>query len=40
MQKGARAIILKDGKILLGKRLKKDSFYRLWCTFGGMVEKG
>lgn len=40
MQKGARAVILKDEKILLGKRLKKDSFYRLWCTFGGIVEEG
>jgi len=40
MQKGARAIILKDGKILLGKRLKKDSFYGLWCTFGGSIETG
>jgi len=40
MQKGARAIILKDRKILLGKRLKRDSFYGLWCTFGGSIEFG
>jgi 8-oxo-dGTP diphosphatase len=40
MQKGARAIILRDGKILLGKRLKKDSFYGQWCTFGGISEIG
>ena len=35
MKKGARAIILKNKKILLGKRLKKGSLYGLWCTFGG-----
>ncbi len=40
MRKGARGIILKDGKILLGKRLKRDSFYGSWCTFGGYVEPG
>ena len=39
-KRGARAIILREGKILLGKRLKKDSFYGLWCTFGGSVESG
>lgn len=38
MRHGARAIILQDGKILLGKRLKKDSFYGQWCTFGGLSE--
>ena len=36
MHQGARAIILRKGKILLGKRLKKDSFYSQWCTFGGV----
>jgi len=40
MKIGARAIVLREGKILLGKRLKKDSFYGLWCTFGGSVELG
>lgn len=40
MREGARGIILKDGKILLGKRLKADSFQGLWCTFGGYIEKG
>jgi len=38
MHQGARAIILKKRKILLGKRLKKDSFYGQWCTFGGVSE--
>ena len=38
MKKGARAIILKNKKILLGKRLKKGSLYELWCTFGGYIE--
>lgn len=38
MQKGARAVIVKDGKILLGKREKHDEFYGLWCTFGGSLE--
>lgn len=38
MRQGARAIIMKRGKILLGKRLKKDSFYGQWCTFGGVSE--
>ncbi len=36
MEQGARAIILRSGKILLGRRLKKDSFYGQWCTFGGI----
>lgn len=36
MKHGARAIILRNGKILLGKRLKKDSFHGQWCTFGGL----
>lgn len=36
MHQGARAIILRKGKILLGRRLKKDSFYSQWCTFGGI----
>jgi len=40
MQKGARAVILQNRKILLGKRTKKDAFYGLWCTFGGSVETG
>jgi len=40
MQQGARAIILKNEKILLGKRLKKDSFYGQWCTFGGRSKIG
>lgn len=40
MQEGARAIILKNKKILLGRRLKKDPFYGLWCTFGGHIESG
>ncbi len=40
MLKGVRVVILKDGKVLLGERLKRDSFYGLWCTFGGAVEEG
>ena len=40
MPKGVRAIIMKNGKILLGKRLKKDSFYGQWCTFGGLIQQG
>jgi 8-oxo-dGTP diphosphatase len=40
MQKGARAIILRNGKMLLGKRLKADSFYGQWCTFGGLSKTG
>lgn len=40
MRQGARAIILKNGKILLGKRLKKDPFYGQWCTFGGRSKTG
>ncbi|MCW4020221.1 MAG: NUDIX domain-containing protein [Candidatus Bathyarchaeota archaeon] len=40
MLKAARAVIFRDGKVLLGKRLKLDSFYGLWCTFGGGVEAG
>ena len=40
MQQGACAVILENGKILLGKRLKKDSFYGQWCTFGGLSKTG
>lgn len=40
MKRGARAVILREGKILLGRRVKKDSFYGLWCTFGGSIESG
>ena len=40
MQQGARAVILENGKILLGKRLKKNSFYGQWCTFGGLSKTG
>jgi 8-oxo-dGTP diphosphatase len=40
MKRGARAVILRDRKILLGKRLKKDSFYGQWCTFGGFLKQG
>jgi len=40
MKIGARAIILREGQILLGKRLKNDSFYGLWCMFGGSIELG
>ena len=40
MLRGARAVIVMDGEVLLGKRLKKDSFFGLWCTFGGGVEEG
>ena len=38
MRTGVRAIVLKDGKILLGRRLKKGPFHGMWCTFGGFVE--
>lgn len=38
MRTGVRAIVLKNGKILLGRRLKKGPFHGLWCTFGGFVE--
>ena len=38
MLRGARGVIIRNGKVLLGKRLKRDSFYGLWCTFGGGVE--
>lgn len=40
MKRGARAIILRNRKILLGRRLKKDSFYGQWCTFGGFQKQG
>lgn len=40
MRKGARAIILGNGKMLLGKRLKADSFYGQWRTFGGLSKTG
>ena len=39
MQRGTRAIILRNRKILLGRRLKKDSFYDQWCTFGGFLKR-
>ncbi|MBU2037088.1 NUDIX domain-containing protein [Patescibacteria group bacterium] len=37
MQKRARAVIIKDKKILLIKRTKNDSFY--WVISGGAVEE-
>ena len=40
MLRGARGVIDRNEKVLLGKRLKRDSFYGLWCTFGGAVEPG
>ncbi len=40
MREGAMGIILRNGKILLGKRLKGDSFQGLWCNFGGEIETG
>lgn len=40
MQQGARAIILKNGRILLGRRMKKDSFFGQWCSFGGLSNPG
>ena len=40
MKRGTRAIILRDQRILLGRRLKKDSFYGQWCTFGGLFKRG
>jgi len=36
--RGARAVIVRNEKVLLGKRLKRASFYGLWCTLGGVVE--
>lgn len=40
MKRGARAVILRNRKILLGRRLKKDSFHGQWCTFGGFLKSG
>lgn len=40
MRQGARGIISRNGKILLGKRVKKDSFYGQWCSFGGLSKTG
>lgn len=38
MQKRVRAVIIKDNKILLIKRTKRDSIY--WVIPGGAVEEG
>ena len=38
MLRGARGVIVRNEKVLLGKRLKRASFDGLWCTFGGAVE--
>jgi len=39
-QGGAQAIILRNGRILLGKRSREGWYKGLWCTFGGRIEQG
>lgn len=38
MLRGARGVIARNEKVFLGKRLERDSFHGLSCTFGGAVE--
>lgn len=36
----AHAYIIKDKRVLLGKRLKQDEHVGKWATFGGIIKKG
>lgn len=36
----AHAYIIKDRRVLLGKRLKQDEHVGKWATFGGIIKKG
>lgn len=35
----AHAYIIKDERVLLGKRLKQDEHVGKWATFGGIIKK-